>query len=55
MLPFVHNAAFRPPHASKFAVQRLNKVDATGMLTWVLERIADQKNNKLDELMPWQL
>lgn len=33
---------------------KLNKVDPQAWLTWVLERIADHKINKLDELMPWQ-
>jgi hypothetical protein len=32
---------------------KLNKVDPQAWLTWVLERIADQKITKLDELMPW--
>ena len=32
---------------------KLNKVDPQAWLTWVLERIADHKINKLDELMPW--
>jgi len=31
---------------------KLNKVDRQAWLTWVLERIADHKTNKLDELMP---
>jgi len=33
---------------------KLNKVDPQAWLTWVLERIADHKINKLDELMPWR-
>ena len=32
---------------------KLNKVDPQAWLTWVLQRIADHKINKLDELMPW--
>ena len=32
---------------------KLNKVDPQAWLTWVLERIADHKINRLDELMPW--
>jgi len=32
---------------------KLNQVDPQAWLTWVLERIADQKINRLDELMPW--
>jgi hypothetical protein len=32
---------------------KLNKVDPQAWLTWVLERIADHKIDKLDELMPW--
>jgi transposase len=31
---------------------KLNKVDPQAWATWVLERIADHKINKLDELMP---
>ena len=31
---------------------KLNKVDLQAWLKWVLERIADHKNNWLDELMP---
>ncbi|MEO1919068.1 MAG: transposase domain-containing protein [Paracoccaceae bacterium] len=30
-----------------------NKVDPQVYLTWVLERIADHKINRLDEPMPW--
>lgn len=33
---------------------KLNKVDPQAWLTWVLERIADHKLNRLDELMPWK-
>lgn len=33
---------------------KLNKVDPQAWLTWVLERIADHKINKIDELMPWR-
>lgn len=32
---------------------KLNKVDPKAWLTWVLERVADHKINRLDELMPW--
>jgi len=32
---------------------KLNKVNPQAWLTWVLERIADHKINRLDELMPW--
>jgi transposase len=32
---------------------KLNKVDPQAWLTWVLERVADHKINKIDELMPW--
>ena len=32
---------------------KLNKVDPQAWLTWVLERVADHKINRLDELMPW--
>ena len=32
---------------------KLNNVDPQAWLTWVLERIADHKINKIDELMPW--
>ena len=32
---------------------KLNGVDPQAWLTWVLERIADHKINRLDELMPW--
>ncbi len=32
---------------------KLNNVDPQAWLTWVLERIADHKINKLDDLMPW--
>jgi hypothetical protein len=31
---------------------KLNKVDTQAWLTWVLDRIADHKINRLDELMP---
>ena len=33
---------------------KLNKVDPQAWLTWVLERIADHKINRIDELMPWR-
>jgi len=32
---------------------KLNDVDAQAWLTWVLERIADHKINRIDELLPW--
>jgi transposase len=32
---------------------KLNKVNPKAWLTWVLERVADHKINKLEELMPW--
>lgn len=32
---------------------RMNKVDPEAWLRWVLDRIADHKMNRLDELMPW--
>ena len=32
---------------------KLNGVDPQAWLTWVLERVADHKINRLDELMPW--
>ena len=32
---------------------KLNNVDPQAWLTWVLERIADHKINRIDELMPW--
>lgn len=33
---------------------KLNGVDPQAWLSWVLERIADHKINRLDELMPWR-
>jgi transposase len=33
---------------------KLNNVDPQAWLTCVLERIADHKNNRIDELMPWR-
>lgn len=33
---------------------KLNHVDPQAWLTWVLERIADQKINRIDELLPWK-
>lgn len=33
---------------------KLNDVDPQAWLTWVLARIADQKINRLDELLPWR-
>ena len=32
---------------------KFNKVDPQAWLSWTLERIADHKINRLDELMPW--
>ena len=32
---------------------RMNDVDPEAWLTWVLERVADHKINRIDELMPW--
>jgi hypothetical protein len=32
---------------------KLNKVNPKAWLKWVLERVADHKINKLEELMPW--
>lgn len=32
---------------------KLNGIDPQTWLTWVLERFADHKINRLDELMPW--
>ena len=32
---------------------KLNKVDPQAWLTWVLERIADHKINRMGELVPW--
>jgi transposase len=32
---------------------KLNTVDPQAWLTWVLERIADHKINRIDELLPW--
>ena len=32
---------------------KMNNVDPEAWLTWVLERVADHKINRLDELMPW--
>ena len=33
---------------------KLDKVDPQGWLTWVLDRIADHKITRLDELLPWR-
>ncbi len=33
---------------------KMNDVDPEAWLTWVLERVADHKINRIDELMPWQ-
>ncbi len=33
---------------------KLNDVDAQAWLTWVLERIAEHKINRIDELLPWR-
>lgn len=32
---------------------KLNNVDPQAWLTWLLERIADHKINRIDELLPW--
>ena len=32
---------------------KLNGVNTQAWLTWVLERIADHKINRIDELLPW--
>ena len=32
---------------------KMNSVDPEAWLSWVLDRIADHKINRLDELMPW--
>jgi len=32
---------------------KLNNIDPQAWLTWVLERIADHKINRIDELLPW--
>ena len=32
---------------------KLNHVDPKAWLTWVLDRIADHKINRIDELLPW--
>ena len=32
---------------------KLNDVDPQAWLTWVLERIADHRINRIDELLPW--
>ena len=32
---------------------KLNDVDPQAWLTWVLERIADHKINRINELLPW--
>lgn len=32
---------------------RLGDVDPQAWLAWVLERIADHKINRIDELLPW--
>ncbi len=32
---------------------KMNSVDPEAWLTWVLERVADHKINRIDELMPW--
>ncbi len=31
----------------------MNGVNPEAWLTWVLERIADHKINRIDELVPW--
>lgn len=32
---------------------KMNGVDPEAWLAWVLDRLADHKINRLDELMPW--
>jgi transposase len=32
---------------------KLNDVNTQAWLTWVLERIADHKINRIDDLLPW--
>tara|TARA_B100000780_G_C20967073_1_gene386077 strand:+ start:214 stop:396 length:183 start_codon:yes stop_codon:yes gene_type:complete len=32
---------------------KLNKVDAKAWLKWGLNRIAEYKTNRIDELLPW--
>jgi hypothetical protein len=32
---------------------KLNGVHAQAWITWILERIADHKINRIDELLPW--
>ncbi len=34
-------------------IAKLNNVDPQAWLTWVLNRIADHKVNRIDELLPW--
>ena len=34
-------------------IAKLNKVNPKAWLTWVLDRIADHKINRIDELLPW--
>jgi hypothetical protein len=36
-----------------YETAKLNGVDTQALLTWVPGRIAEQKINWLDELMPW--
>jgi hypothetical protein len=33
---------------------RMNDVNPEAWLTWVLERIADHKINRIDDLAPWK-
>jgi len=33
---------------------KLNGVNTQAWLTWVLERIADHKINRIDQLLPWK-
>jgi hypothetical protein len=51
ILPFLPHFVRNGPTLAETA--KLNKVDPQAWLTWVLERIADHKINRLDELMPW--
>jgi len=33
---------------------KLNQIDPQAWLTWVLERIADHKITRIEELLPWR-
>lgn len=49
-------AMFTGARLNEVAIEtaKLNNVDPQAWLTWVLERIADHKINRIDELMPWR-